>query len=102
MEKKADNQNSKRCQVHLGTAGAASLAGNGQAHMLDSSIGLTITTLYLQCKDCDHVFYRSVVGIVLRVSGKLVISSRDKPDRPFKVGKCLKCGSREIYHVEFL
>jgi len=71
-------------------------------NMLDSSIGLIITTLYFQCKDCDHVFYRAVVGIVRRVSGSLIVSSRDKPARPFKVGKCLKCGSKNIYHIEFL
>ena len=70
--------------------------------MLDSSIGLTMTTLYLQCKDCDHVFCRAIVGIVHRVSGRLVISSKYKPGKPFKVGKCLKCCSKNIYHVDFL
>lgn len=71
-------------------------------NMLDSSIGLILTNLYFTCNSCNKRFHRVVIGIVRRVSGKLVISDRDRPDKPFKVGKCTNCGSKEIYHVEFL
>ena len=71
-------------------------------NVLDSSIGLILTNLYFTCKDCNHTFHRLIIGIVRRVSGKLVVSERDKTDRPFKVGKCEKCGSKDIFHVEFL
>ena len=71
-------------------------------NMLDSSIGLILTNLYFTCKDCDYTFHRVVIGVVRRVSGKMVVSVREKPDKPFKVGKCTKCGSKDIYHVEFL
>jgi hypothetical protein len=69
---------------------------------LDNSIGLILTNLYFTCKDCDYNFHRLVIGIVRRVDKKLVISDRERPDRPFKVGKCTRCGSKDIYHVEFL
>ena len=71
-------------------------------NMLDSSIGLILTNLYFTCKDCNYTFHRLVLGIVRRVSKKLVVSDRDNPDKPFKVGKCIKCGSKDIYYVEFL
>jgi hypothetical protein len=86
MKTKIDNQNSEKEQKNI----------------LDSSIGLTITNLYLHCKNCNHTFYRTVIGIIRRKSGRLVVSSKERPDRPFKIGKCLKCGSKEIYHIEYL
>jgi len=70
--------------------------------LLDSSIGLILTNLYFTCNSCGYSFHRLIVGIVRRVDGEVVVSDRDKPDKPFKVGKCTNCGSKEIYHVEFL
>ena len=70
--------------------------------IIDSTIGLILTNLFFTCNDCGHTFHRLVIGIVRRVSGKLVVSDRDRPDRTFKVGKCTKCGSKNIHHVEFL
>lgn len=71
-------------------------------NILDSSIGLILTNLYFTCNSCNYTFHRLVIGIVRRVSGKLVVSERDRPDKPFKAGQCTKCGSKNIYHVEFL
>ena len=70
--------------------------------MLDSSIGLILTNLYFTCQNCNYNFNLLVIGIVHRVGKKLVVSDRDKPDTPFKVVKCTKCGSKDIFHVEFL
>jgi len=71
-------------------------------NMLDSTIGLILTNLYFKCNSCNYSFHRLVVGIVRRFEGKLLVSHRDKPDKPFKVGRCTECGSKDIIHVEFL
>ena len=71
-------------------------------NVLDSTIGLIITTLYFQCNDCGNIFCRAVAGIVRRVSGKLIVTKKGKPDKLFKIGKCLKCRSKNIDYVEFL
>lgn len=75
---------------------------NAKQNVLDSTIGLIITTMYFQCNDCGNIFCRAVAGIVRRVSGKLIVTKKGKPDKPFKVGKCLKCRSKNIDYIEFL
>jgi hypothetical protein len=71
-------------------------------NVVDSSIGQIITVLFLQCKSCNCYFSRLLFGILRRVSGRLAVSAKDRPDKPFKLGKCEICGSKEIYLVEYL
>jgi len=75
---------------------------DAKQNVLDNTIGLIVTTMYFQCNACGNIFFRAVAGIVRRVSGKLIVTKREKPDKPFKVGKCLKCRSKNIDYVEFL
>ena len=75
---------------------------NDNKNLLDSSIGHILTVLFFECKDCHHIFSRLENGIVHRLSGNHVVSTRDKSDRTFKPGKCEICGSKAKYNMEFL
>ena len=73
-------------------------------NFLDSTIGLILTNLYFTCNSCGHTFHSLVLGIVRRsaAGGKLIVSQRDKADRPFEKCYCPKCGSQELHYTEFL